>query len=392
MYNFELSNSTKIVFGSGWHSQIGKTVSCFGSRVLLVMGESSVKKTGIYDEVVEILRNENIVINELSGIKTNPSVDLVREGVSICQQNKVDVLLAIGGGSVIDSAKAISVSSFYNGDCWDIIQNKVTIKEALPIIVLSTISGTGTEMNNSCVLSNSELKIKKGYSNELLRPKVSFLDPELTFSVTPFNTACGVADALSHILDTTYMVNGKNMPMLQDIMESICRTLVKYGPIAVKNGNDYEARANIMWAASWGLNGFLKSGIKQLAACHAIEHELSAKFNISHGFGMALVMPNYYEYVLNNDNSYLFESFAKNVFGVDSSLPKDVAAKKMIDCLRSFLYKELMLPSTLDIECVSDKEIMDMADRICWGKDLPGLVSLNVADVVTIIKKIIRKK
>lgn len=388
MYNFELFNDTKIVFGNEWRSKIGKVVSNYGKKVLLVTGGSSIKKSGLYDELCLLLKSENIEIIELSGILTNPTVDDVNKGVLLCRDNKIDVLLAVGGGSVIDCAKSIAVASFYEGDFWDLVQNKIIIKDALPIITIPTISGTGTEMNNSCVITNPKLTIKRGFNNDLLRPKVSFLVPELTYSVSPFHTACGVADALSHILDTVYMVKGSTMSMLQGVMEAISRTLIEFGPKAVSNGEDYEARANIMWASSWGLNGFLRSGVKQLAACHAIEHELSARFNVAHGFGMAVIMPCYYEYVLNSENAILYESFAKNVFGLDKSLSREEASRKMLDCLCDFLFEKLKLPSKLNITGVSDGEIEEMANKICWGKDLPGLVTLSVEDVAAIIKKI----
>ncbi|WP_031492421.1 iron-containing alcohol dehydrogenase [Succinivibrio dextrinosolvens] len=387
MYNFELNNDTKIIFGKEGRKKIGKVLYPFGSRVLLVYGGNSIKEIGLFKELVDTLIQNKISIVEFSGIKSNPTCSMVNKGAELCREKSVDVILAVGGGSVIDTAKAISVANYYEGPFEDILEKKTIISDAIPLIAISTISGSGSEMNCSCVITNERLKKKCGFNSDLIRPKYAFLDPELTYSVNSYQTACGSADILSHILDTTYMVNGSKLQMLKGVMESVSRTIIKYTPIAMNDPTNYEARANLMLASTWGLNGFLKNGIKQLAACHAIEHELSAQFNIIHGAGMAIVMPAYYEYVLSEENECIYAEFCKNVFGDNSPNVSD-AARIMIDKLKYFFFEELKLPSKLSDLGVTSFDTASAAYNICWGKDLPGLVNLSIKDVDNILKNI----
>lgn len=387
MYNFTYFNPTRIYFGEGiLKNNISKEVLQYGKNVLLVYGGSSVKKSGLLEYIKEELSKNECTIIEFGGIESNPGVLKVNKGSYICKKNLIDVIVAVGGGSVIDTAKAISASADYNGDCWDIITKKASVIKAIPIISILTITGTGSEMNSSCVITNEKLKSKRGFSNELLFPKVSFLDPTLTFSVNPFLTACGAADILSHILDTAYLLRGDKMEMLESVMESLCRTILHFAPIAVNNPSDYEARANLMWVSSWGLSGLLKNGIKQLAVCHAIEHELSARYNVVHGLGMAIVMPRYYEYVLNEWNALLFARLAWNVFNVDKDISAVDAAKAMIDKMKIFLYDDLRLTSRLSDIGVPDTDFPEISEAICWGGKLSGIELLNVKDVMKILE------
>ncbi len=386
MYNFELYNPTKIVFGANGRKNIGKMAARFGKHVLLVYGGNGIKERGVFGEVAGLLEEEGLIVTELGGVQANPRSTMVTEGGSICRSKHIELIIALGGGSVIDCSKAISLAAYYEGDYWDIVDGKIPAERALPLFVVSTIAGTGTEMNNSCVITNEEKKIKRGYNSEFIRPIVSFIDPVLTFSVNKFQTACGVADTISHVLDTAYMVNGDKMQMLEGVMESICKTVIHYGPIAVREPCNYEARANLLWAATWGLNGFLKNGIRQLAACHAIEHEISARYDITHGLGMAIIMPRYYEYVLNEKNANTYEQFAKRVFCVEPTLPRMEAAKEMIIKLKKFLFCDLQLPSGLSEIGVPDDQFEIMANNICWGSTLPGLADLTEKDVLRILK------
>lgn len=384
MYEFELSNPTKIFFGEQERNNIGRQIAKYGKNILVVYGGGSIKRSGLFDDVVALLNREGLAVYEFSGVQSNPKHAMVNEGAELCRTLAIDAILAIGGGSVIDCAKAISVASFYMGDCWDIITKKVEIHNALPIFAIMTISGTGTEMNNSCVISNAELKMKRGFSSELIRVKAAYLDPTLTYSVNKFQTACGAADTLSHILDTAYFVNGDKMQMLNGIMESVCRTIIKYGPIAIQEPENYEARTNLMWASTWGLNGLLKNGIKQLAACHAIEHELSARYDITHGHGMAIVMPRYYRSILDSNNIKMFAQFGRNVFDIDCNLTDEEAAFEMLNQMENFLFNDLALPSKLSDIGINDSEFEIMANNICWGGSLPGLKAITTEDVVNI--------
>lgn len=387
MYNFILNNPTKIYFGDEWYNSIGNVIKEYGSRVMIVYGGNSVKQIGILEKIEHILIKNNIHFIRFGGVETNPRTSKVNSGSIICRNEGIDVILAIGGGKVIDCAKAISIGYFYEGDCWDIIMKKVQVSRALPIIAIPTIAGTGSEMNNTCVISNEKMRMKRGFSNELLQPKVSFLDPQLTYSVNEFQTACGAVDILSHVLDTTYLVSGRKMDMLNDIMESICRTVIRYSVIAIEEPKNYEARANLMWASTWALNGFLKNGVKQLASCHAIEHELSAFYDITHGLGMAIVMPRYYDNIITTQNAHYFEGLAKNVFCVEKDLNSLQAAQEMIGKMKEFFFNTLHLPSSLSELGIGEEEFENMANNICWGQTLPGLEVLSVGDVVKILKE-----
>ncbi len=384
MYSFSLYNPTKVYYGKDERRHIGEEVSQYGKRVLVVYGSDRIKRNGLFDEIKGCLAEQDCTTVELGGIRSNPHSEDVDRGTKLCRESKIDVIVAIGGGSVIDCAKAVSVCIGYEGDSWDVITKKVIADNSIPVIAVVTVSGTGTEMNNSCVISNVECKAKRGFTDDHLRPRAAFLDPELTFSVNAFQTACGAFDTLSHVLDTAYMIKQGKMPMLNDVMEAICRTVIHYAPIAVSDPLNYEARANLMWASTWGLNGFLKNGVRQLAACHAIEHELSAYYDINHGLGMAVVMPRYYDHIIDAENAYIFQRFGEQVFDVAPGQEPVAAAKETIKRLKDYAYIDLGLPSTLSELGIDDTDFAEMANNICWGGTLPGMKLLSTEDVINI--------
>ncbi len=385
MYNFTLNIPTKIMFGADHRKVLPSTVLAYGKRVLLVYGGNAIKNIGLYDEIVNALNDVGAELFELSGVKSNPRHEKVDEGAKICRENKIEVILAIGGGSVIDCAKAISVTAESGAKCWNIITKKVTVDSAIPVITVLTVAGTGSEMNNSCVISNEELKIKRGFSNDLLFPKASFLDPLLTYSVSPFQTACGCADTLSHVLDTAYLMPGDRMDMLCMVMESVSKTVIKYGPIAVNEPSNYEARANLMWASTFALNGILKNGIRQPAVCHIIEHELSAYYDINHGLGMAVILPRWMRYVLDDENEAIFARYGREVFGIAEADDLN-CAKKTSDALEDFMYNKLGLPSCLGDCTDADKDLEELAQNVCWGGSVGGIKELKPSDIVNILK------
>ncbi len=385
MYNFTLNIPTKIMFGADSRKFLPETVLSYGKRVLLVYGGNAIKNIGLYDEIVSALNDAGAELFELGGVKSNPRHTKVDAGVKICRENKIEVILAIGGGSVIDCAKAISVTAESGAECWNIITKKVTVDSAIPVITVLTVAGTGSEMNNSCVISNEELKIKRGFSNDLLFPKVSFLDPVLTYSVSPFQTACGCADTLSHVLDTAYLMPGDRMDMLCMVMESVSKTVIKYGPIAVNDPSDYDARANLMWASTFALNGILKNGIRQPAVCHIIEHELSAYYDINHGLGMAVILPKWMRYVLDVENAAVFARYGREVFGIAEA--DDLkCAEKTADALEDFMCNKLALPSRFGDIINADKDLEELAHNVCWGGSVGGIKELKPADIVNILK------
>ena len=373
------------MFGADHRKILPSTVLAYGKKVLLVYGGNAIKTIGLYDEIVSALIGAGAKLFELSGVKSNPRHAKVDEGAKICRENNIDVILAVGGGSVIDCAKAISVTTESGSECWNIITKKVTVESAIPVITVLTVTGTGSEMNNSCVISNEDLKIKRGFSNDLLFPKVSFLDPVLTYSVSPFQTACGCADILSHVLDTAYLMPGDRMNMLCMIMEAVSKTVIKYGPIAVNEPSNYEARANLMWASTLALNGILKNGIRQPAVCHIIEHELSAYYDINHGLGMAIILPKWMKYVLDGYTAGIFAGFGRAVFDIGDR--DDIkCAEKMIEALERFLYTDLSLPSGLSSLGVPNTDFDKLGENVCWGGKVGGLKQLNPGDIVKILE------
>jgi len=386
MYNFTFQNPTKIYFGENQLGHLGEELKQYGTRVLLTYGGGSIKKIGLYDTIMEELQKAGLSIFELSGIEPNPRHTTVNKGADICKKEKIDVLLAVGGGSTIDCTKAIAAAAFYDGDSWDLVTHKEPVTKALPIFTVLTLAATGSEMDMGSVISNMETNEKYGLLHPLLQPKVSFLDPANTYSVSAFQTACGSADILSHVFDVFYFTAAEKMDMVDRVMEDLIKTVVKYAPIAVKEPENYEARANLMWASTWALNGFLQTGVFQAPSCHAMEHELSAYYDITHGLGLAILTPRWMEYILDESTAPQFRKFGVNVFAVDASLSDMEGAKKAITCLSDFLFETLGLQRTLTEIGIDDKNFKAMAKNACGGDVLPGFKPLTPEDVENIFR------
>lgn len=381
MYDFIFQNTTKIYFGENQLVHLGEELKQYGSRVLMTYGGGSIKKTGLYDKVAAEIRNSRLELFELSGIEPNPRHTTVNRGADICRKEKIDVLLAVGGGSAIDCTKAIAAAAFYDGDSWDLVTRKAPIVKALPVLTVLTLAATGSEMNTGCVISNIDTNEKYGLLHPLLMPKVSFLDPTNTYSVGAFQTACGSADIMSHIFDVSYFTAAGKMDMIDRINEDVIRTVVKYAPVAIRQPENYEARANLMWAASWALNGFIQTGRNQATSCHAMEHELSAFYDITHGLGLAIIIPRWMEYILDESSAAQFKKFGVNIFGVDQSLSNMEGAKLAIACLRNFFFNTLGLQSTLTEIGIDDKYFKVMAKKACREGVLEGFKHLTPYDV-----------
>lgn len=386
MYQFMFQNTTKIYFGENQLEHLGEELKQFGTRVLLTYGGGSIKKIGLYDKVMEELNRAGLTVFELSGIEPNPRHTTVNKGADICKKEKIDVVLAVGGGSTIDCTKVIAAAAYYQGDSWDLVTHKAPVTKALPLFSVLTLSATGSEMDSGGVISNLDTNEKYGLLHPLLQPKVSFLNPVHTYTVNAFQTACGSADILSHVFDVFYFSFTEKMDMIDRVMEEVIKTVVKYAPIAVKEPENYEARANLMWASSWALNGFLQTGVSQAASCHAMEHELSAFYDITHGLGLAILTPRWMEYILDEFTAPQFKKFGVNVFGVDGALSDMEGAKRAIAALSDFLFKELGLQSTLSEIGIDDKNFNLMARKACGGDVLKGFKTLTPEDVENIFK------
>lgn len=383
MFKFVHNIPTKIYFGDGQLSNLGSEIKKLGKRVLLCYGGGSIKKIGLYDEVIKELKKENLEVYELNGIEPNPRVTSVNNGAEICKKESIEVLLAVGGGSVIDCTKAISAAAFYDGDAWDIVTKKVPVTQCLPIVTVLTLSATGSEMDAGGVISNLETNDKIGVSSPLMQPKVSFLNPKNTFTVSAYQTACGAADILSHIMETYFNPSG-SMYMLDCFMEGMMKTVVKYAPIAVVDPENEEARANLMWTSSWAINGFARSCQSCVWSCHPMEHQLSAYYDITHGLGLAILTPRWMRYILNEKNVERFKNFAVNVFGVDFKLDSMSASLKGIEALEKFLFKDLKLTSNLTELGIDRTYFEIMAEKACKNGILKGFKDLNKEDIKAI--------
>lgn len=380
MNSFVYDIPTKVYFGENQLGNLGKELKKFGSKVLLTYGGGSIKKIGLYDKVVKEIKEAGLELFELSGIEPNPRIDSVREGIAICKKEKIDVLLAVGGGSTIDATKFMAAGAFVEHDPWDFFVKDAPITQALPIVSILTLSATGSEMDRGGVISNPETQDKLGRQGRPMLPAVSFLDPTNTYTVSPYQTACGSSDIMSHILEVYFNMN-QDLYMLDCFMEGLMKTVIKYAPIAMKDPTNYEARANLMWTSSWAINGFINGGKSQAWSCHPIEHEVSAIYDITHGLGLAILTPRWMEYCLNENTVSRYVQFGVNVFGIDSTLPPMEIAKKSIERLNDFFFNQLELKSTFTELSIDNSNFELMAKKACKDSVIEGFIPLNESDI-----------
>ena len=380
MDNFTFYTPTKIYFGDGMISNLNK-IADLGKNVLMVYGKSSIKRTGIYDKVINELNSAGMNITELSGVDPNPRIDSVREGVRLCHDHKVEVVLAVGGGSSIDCAKVIAAGTLYDGDPWDLVLDGSKIEKALPVVAVLTMAATGSEMDAFAVISDMKSNDKLGTGADCLKPVFSILDPTFTFSVPRKHTIAGVADIMSHTFEN-YFAPNKAAFLQSRLAEAVLKTCIKYGPIAADNPDDYEARANIMWASSLAINGLLSEGADVAWTVHGMEHELSAYYDITHGEGLALLTPHWMEYVISDDTLWKFKDYGVNVWGIDSSLGDMEIAKLAIEKTSEF-FRNLGLPMTLSEVGIGREKLKEMADKLD-GKFDESFVALKPDDVLKI--------
>lgn len=388
MNNFIYEIPTKVYFGENQlEHNLSQEIKKYGNKVLLVYGGGSIKRIGLYEKIIKELQYSHIEVFEYSGIEPNPRHTSINEAASICKEKDIDVILGVGGGSVIDSCKLISAGKYYDGDVWDFVIKKADIKKTIPIITILTLAAAGSEMNNNAIISNVENNEKKGVKSELFIPKVAFLDPSITYSVNKYQTACGSFDILSHIMET-YFSRNDGLYMLDTVMEGLMKTVIKYAKIAYNEPENYEARANLMWASSWAINGFTRMDKQpNIWVCHLLEHQLSAFYDITHGLGLAILTPRYLRYTLNENTVDRYYKFGVNVWNIDSSLPKMEVARKSIECLENLFYNDLELTSNLIDLNIDDKHFEEMANRICSDGIIEGFIDIDKEDIVNIFKE-----
>lgn len=333
--SFQYQNPTRIVFGRGSADKLGELAKPYGASILLVYGSGSIKQTGLYDKVMAQLNGIGAKVAELPGIEPNPRLTTVKKGIEIARANDVELILAVGGGSVIDAAKAVAVGVPYEGDVWDFCSRKAVIGDALPLATVLTLSATGSEMNGNSVISNWEERQKRSFGSPFAYPKFSILDPTLTFSVPRNHTVFGSIDIMSHVFEQYFSLT-EHTPLQERFCESILLTVIENVGGALADPDNYEARANLMWAGTMALNGTVGVGVRQDWASHGIEHEISAIYDIPHGAGLSIVFPNWMKYV-HMERLDRFVQYAVRVWGIDPAGKTDQEiALAGIDATRDF--------------------------------------------------------
>lgn len=384
MKNFSFYNPTKVFFGKGQVEKVGKLVKEYGDTVLLVYGKSSIKKIGLYDRVVKLLEKEDIKIFDFGGIDPNPRIESIREGAALCKKHNVDLVLAVGGGSTIDASKGIASAALYDGDPWDFYSYKVESNGALPIATILTLAATGSEMNAGTVVTNFETKEKNGWGSPYTNPKFSILDPENTYSVSPHQTGCGVVDALTHVYE--FYFSNEDAYLNDRVCEGIMKTIIHYGPIALENPLDYEARANLMFGATLALNGVTGFAKDFEGFNHTTEHVLSAFYDIAHADGLSILAPHWMRYILSEKTVNKFYEFAVNVWGVHPGKDKMAIAKEGIKRVSEY-YKSLNMPLYLKDLDITDIPLDEIVNKAVRGESLGRYVALTKEDVKMILTK-----
>jgi alcohol dehydrogenase len=381
---FTFYNPTQVFFGKGTLAAIKEQIPRYGKKVLLVYGGGSIKRNGIYDQIMKYLQEIGAEVLELSGVEPNPRLSTVHKGVELCKKEKVDFLLAAGGGSVIDATKAISAGAKYDGDVWDIIIKKAVPKDALPFGTVLTLSATGSEMNSGSVITNWETKEKIGWGHPLVFPKFSILDPVHTFTVPKDQTVYGIVDMMSHALEH-YFSPAPNVPYNERMVEGLLSTVIETAPKLLEDLENYEARETIMFCGMMALNGVINQGMRGDWGTHGIEHAVSAVYDIPHGGGLAILFPNWIRYNLDVTEAKM-KQLAIRVFGVDPQGKSDrEIAEEGIDRLREF-WSSIGAPSRLADYGIDDSKLELMAEKAVAHGSLGRMKKLTKEDVYEIYK------
>lgn len=388
MDNFTFYAPTYFVFGKDTEKEAGHYVKRFGgTKVLLHYGGGSVVRSGLLERVKASLEKEGITYTGLGGVKPNPRSGLVYEGIEICKKEKIDFILAVGGGSTIDSSKAIAAGAVYDGDFWDYYQGKL-VEQALPVGTILTISAAGSEGSPDSVITCEDGMYKRGATGEGLRPRFSILNPALTQTLPPYQTACGITDIMAHLYER-YMTNTQDVEVTDRMIEALMMTMIHEGPKVIADPNDYQARANIMWAGMMAHNNSCGVGRTQDWTSHDVEHELSALYDCAHGAGLAVVMPAVMTYNMGH-NVMRFAQAASRVWGcpMDFAHPEETA-KAGIQAFKNFL-SSIGMPENFRELGAREEDIEKLAHAACWGDvrngTLGGFVKLNEEDVANIYR------
>ena len=385
MVNFDYQTPTRLIFGRGVvQEKLHDVMEKFGKRVLITWGGGSIKRSGLYDQVREILKDKEI--HELPGIEPNPKYDpSVLEGVRICKEKNIDVILSVGGGSVLDCTKAIAGAARSDADPWDVITMKVPTLKAIPIVDIITLAATGSEYDRGGVISRTDTNDKLAYFSDLVFPAVSFIDPTYTFTLPVRQTLAGVSDCINHIMEQYFC--GEHIMMNDAFMEGAIKSLMKNVRIVLEDPENYDARAEIFYATTLGCNGIYSLGNSESGwPMHAIEHALSGHYDINHGEGLAIVTPRWMKHILSEKTLERFVSFGTGVFGIDPALPEMEIAEKAIQSIHDF-YREIGLPMTLREVGIDGSRIDEMAHHIAVNEGLENAwAPLHEEDIAAILR------
>jgi alcohol dehydrogenase YqhD (iron-dependent ADH family) len=364
--NFQFQNPTRILFGRGYEEKVGEQVAKYSNNILLHFGGGSIKASGLYDRVTASLKKAGVSWVELGGVKPNPRLSLVHEGVKLCKEHKLGLILAVGGGSVIDSAKAIAMGAVIDGDVWDFYLGKGEPVAALPIGTVLTIPAAGSEASTGTVITNEEGWLKRAVNSELIYPRFSILNPELAFSLPKFQVACGVTDIMAHLMER-YFTNITHVSFTDRLLEATMKTLINLAPKVLENPQDYDAWSELMWAGTVAHNNLLDTGRVGDWASHDIEHEISGIYDIAHGAGLAVVFPAWMKHVLHHDLNR-FVQWSVRVWNVEMDVfNPEAVAREGIARMEAFFHSIGLGTRLVDLG-IQDDRISEMADK-CTGGD-----------------------
>lgn len=388
MEQFSFYTPTKVIFGKGVQSQVGAVIKSYGfKKILFHYGSGSIKKSGLYDQIVASLRENGIEFVELGGVQPNPKLSLSRKAAQLCIDEKVEMILAVGGGSVLDSSKSAAAGAANHCDPWEFSSGARVLKKSLPVGAVLTIAAAGSEMSDSCVITNEEGWLKRGFNSDHNRPLFAIMNPELTYTVSKYQTACGVTDIMMHTLERYFCMNG-DVALTDHLAEGLLRSVIEAGKVVMDKPDDYEARATLMWASSLSHNGLTGCGRNFMMRCHQIEHELSGMYDrVAHGAGLAVIFPAWAKYIYKNEKALpRFCQFAQRVWGIEMDFehPERTALAGIEACENFF--KSLGMPVRLSELDVDDTKFDEMAEKCTFfGKRvLKDYIPLGKTEIIEI--------
>ena len=390
MEQFSYYTPTKVIFGKGVQSQVGEVIRSYGyKKILLHYGSGSIKRSGLYDQIVASLHESGIEFVELGGVQPNPKLSLSRKAAQLCIDEQVEMILAVGGGSVLDSSKSAAAGAANRCDPWEFSSGARKLTKSLPVGAVLTISAAGSEMSNSCVITNEDGWLKRGFGSDLKRPIFALMNPELTYTVSKYQTACGITDIMMHTLERYFCMNG-DVALTDRLAEGLLKSVIEAGSIAIENPEDYAARATLMWASSLSHNGLTGNGRDYMMRCHQIEHELSGMYDrIAHGAGLAVIFPAWAKYIYKNEKALpRFCQYATRVWGIEMDFEHpERTALKGIEATENY-FKSIGMPVRLSELDVDDSKLEEMAEKCTFfGKRvLKDYMPLDKKEIIDIYR------